>query len=53
MRLLPKPSEITNVLDEYASVKRSRKTRCRGSVYKRIETRLGREDVELQKSNIC
>ncbi len=52
---VPKPSEITQVLDEYVIGQEKAKKVLAVAVhnhYKRIETRLGREDVELQKSNI-
>ena len=52
---VPKPSEITHVLDEYVIGQEKAKKVLAVAVhnhYKRIETRLGREDVELQKSNI-
>jgi ATP-dependent Clp protease ATP-binding subunit ClpX len=52
---VPKPSAITTVLDEYVIGQEKAKKVLAVAVhnhYKRIETRLGREDVELQKSNI-
>jgi len=52
---VPKPSEITKILDEYVIGQEKAKRVLAVAVhnhYKRIETRLGREDVELQKSNI-
>ena len=52
---VPKPSEITQILDEYVIGQEKAKRVLAVAVhnhYKRIETRLGREDVELQKSNI-
>jgi ATP-dependent Clp protease ATP-binding subunit ClpX len=52
---VPKPSAITSVLDEYVIGQEKAKKVLAVAVhnhYKRIETRLGREDVELQKSNI-
>jgi len=52
---VPKPSEIKSVLDEYVIGQDKAKKVLAVAVhnhYKRIETRLGRDDVELQKSNI-
>ena len=52
---LPKPSEIKAVLDEYViGQDRAKKTLAVAvhNHYKRIDSRIGQEDVELQKSNI-
>jgi ATP-dependent Clp protease ATP-binding subunit ClpX len=52
---LPKPSEIKGVLDEYViGQDRAKKTLAVAvhNHYKRIDSRVGQEDVELQKSNI-
>ena len=52
---VPKPSEIKNILDEYVIGQYNAKKVLAVAVhnhYKRIETRFGREDVELKKSNI-
>ncbi len=52
---VPKPSEIKKVLDEYViGQERAKKTLAVAvhNHYKRIETRTGRDEVELQKSNI-
>ncbi|MCB9525658.1 MAG: ATP-dependent Clp protease ATP-binding subunit ClpX [Myxococcales bacterium] len=52
---VPKPSEIKAVLDEYVIGQQKAKKALAVAVhnhYKRIETRVGRDDVELQKSNI-
>ena len=52
---VPKPSEIKNILDEYVICLYNAKKVLAVAVhnhYKRIETRFGREDVELKKSNI-
>ncbi|MCA9561501.1 MAG: AAA family ATPase, partial [Myxococcales bacterium] len=52
---VPKPSEIKRVLDEYVIGQEKAKKTLAVAVhnhYKRIETRVGRDDVELQKSNI-
>ncbi len=52
---VPKPSEIKTVLDDYVIGQDKAKKVLAVAVhnhYKRIETRLGRDDVELQKSNI-
>ena len=52
---LPKPSEIKSVLDEYViGQDRAKKTLAVAvhNHYKRIDSRIGQEDVELQKSNI-
>ncbi len=52
---LPKPVEIKNVLDEYViGQDRAKKTLAVAvhNHYKRIDSRIGQEDVELQKSNI-
>ncbi|MCA9537955.1 MAG: ATP-dependent Clp protease ATP-binding subunit ClpX [Myxococcales bacterium] len=53
--VVPKPSEIKSVLDQYVIGQEKAKKVLAVAVhnhYKRIETRAGREDVELQKSNI-
>ena len=52
---VPKPAEIKGVLDEYViGQDRAKKTLAVAvhNHYKRIESRVGSEDVELQKSNI-
>jgi ATP-dependent Clp protease ATP-binding subunit ClpX len=52
---IPKPAEIKGVLDEYViGQDRAKKTLAVAvhNHYKRIESRVGSEDVELQKSNI-
>jgi ATP-dependent Clp protease ATP-binding subunit ClpX len=52
---VPKPSEIKSVLDEYVIGQDKAKKSLAVAVhnhYKRIETKVGRDDVELQKSNI-
>jgi ATP-dependent Clp protease ATP-binding subunit ClpX len=52
---VPKPSAIKTTLDEYVIGQVKAKKVLAVAVhnhYKRIETRLGRDDVELQKSNI-
>ncbi len=52
---LPKPSEIKAVLDEYViGQDRAKKTLAVAvhNHYKRIDSRVNQEDVELQKSNI-
>lgn len=52
---LPKPSEIKAVLDEYViGQDRAKKTLSVAvhNHYKRIDSRVGQDDVELQKSNI-
>jgi len=52
---IPKPSEIKKVLDEYVIGQERAKKVLSVAVhnhYKRIETRVGMDDVELQKSNI-
>ncbi len=52
---VPKPSAIKTTLDEYVIGQGKAKKVLAVAVhnhYKRIETRLGRDDVELQKSNI-
>ncbi len=52
---LPKPAEIKAVLDEYViGQDRAKKTLAVAvhNHYKRIDSRIGQEDVELQKSNI-
>ncbi|HKP61228.1 MAG TPA: ATP-dependent Clp protease ATP-binding subunit ClpX [Polyangiales bacterium] len=52
---LPKPREIKNVLDEYVIGQERAKKVLAVAVhnhYKRIESRVSSDDVELQKSNI-
>jgi ATP-dependent Clp protease ATP-binding subunit ClpX len=52
---VPKPSEIKKVLDEFVIGQDKAKKTLAVAVhnhYKRIESRVGRDDVELQKSNI-
>src|SRR5689334_19945322 len=52
---VPKPAEIKAILDEYViGQDRAKKTLAVAvhNHYKRIESRVGSEDVELQKSNI-
>jgi ATP-dependent Clp protease ATP-binding subunit ClpX len=52
---IPRPSEIKAILDEYVvGQERAKKTLAVAvhNHYKRIETRLETDDVELQKSNI-
>jgi ATP-dependent Clp protease ATP-binding subunit ClpX len=52
---IPRPSEIKTILDEYVvGQDRAKKTLAVAvhNHYKRIETRLETDDVELQKSNI-
>ncbi|UJR81089.1 ATP-dependent Clp protease ATP-binding subunit ClpX [Sandaracinus amylolyticus] len=52
---LPKPSEIKAVLDEYVIGQERAKKILSVAVhnhYKRIDSRVGQDDVELQKSNI-
>jgi len=52
---LPKPSEIKTILDEYVIGQDRAKKILSVAVhnhYKRIDSRAGNEDVELQKSNI-
>ncbi|HQR28892.1 MAG TPA: ATP-dependent Clp protease ATP-binding subunit ClpX [Anaeromyxobacteraceae bacterium] len=52
---IPRPSEIKTILDEYViGQERAKKTLAVAvhNHYKRIETRLETDDVELQKSNI-
>ncbi len=52
---VPKPSEIKRILDEYVIGQEKAKKILAVAVhnhYKRIEMRVGRDDVELQKSNI-
>ena len=52
---IPKPSEIKSVLDQYVIGQERAKKILAVAVhnhYKRIETRVGMDDVELQKSNI-
>ena len=53
--LVPKPSEIKTVLDEYVIGQETAKKTLAVAVhnhYKRIDSRVGRDEVELQKSNI-
>jgi ATP-dependent Clp protease ATP-binding subunit ClpX len=53
--LVPKPKEIFNFLDQYVvGQERAKKILSVGvhNHYKRIESRSGHDDVELQKSNI-
>ncbi len=52
---LPKPTEIKSILDEYVIGQDRAKKILSVAVhnhYKRIDSRVGSEDVELQKSNI-
>ncbi|MBI5511060.1 MAG: ATP-dependent Clp protease ATP-binding subunit ClpX [Deltaproteobacteria bacterium] len=52
---IPKPSEIKTILDEYVIGQERAKKILSVAVhnhYKRIDTRVGHDDVELQKSNI-
>ena len=52
---IPRPSEIKTILDEYVvGQERAKKTLAVAvhNHYKRIETRINVDDVELQKSNI-
>ncbi|MEL6545663.1 MAG: ATP-dependent Clp protease ATP-binding subunit ClpX [Myxococcota bacterium] len=52
---IPQPSEIKSILDEYVIGQDRAKKVLSVAVhnhYKRIETRVGMDDVELQKSNI-
>jgi ATP-dependent Clp protease ATP-binding subunit ClpX len=52
---IPRPSEIKSILDEYViGQERAKKTLAVAvhNHYKRIETRISVDDVELQKSNI-
>jgi len=52
---LPKPSEIKTILDEYVIGQERAKKILSVAVhnhYKRIDSRAGNDDVELQKSNI-
>ncbi len=52
---LPKPSEIKSILDEYVIGQDRAKKILSVAVhnhYKRIDSRVGSDDVELQKSNI-
>jgi ATP-dependent Clp protease ATP-binding subunit ClpX len=52
---IPKPSEIKTILDQYVIGQERAKKILSVAVhnhYKRIETRVGMDDVELQKSNI-
>ncbi len=53
--MIPKPSEIKNVLDQYVIGQERAKKVLSVAVhnhYKRIELKLDKNDVELQKSNI-
>jgi len=52
---VPKPSEIKRTLDEYVIGQATAKKTLAVAVhnhYKRVASRIGRDDVELQKSNI-
>jgi ATP-dependent Clp protease ATP-binding subunit ClpX len=52
---LPKPAEIKNILDEYVIGQERAKKILSVAVhnhYKRIDSKVGADDVELQKSNI-
>ena len=52
---IPRPSEIKDILDEYVIGQERAKKILSVAVhnhYKRIDTRVGMDDVELQKSNI-
>ena len=52
---IPRPSEIKNILDEYVvGQERAKKTLAVAvhNHYKRIESRVNLDDIELQKSNI-
>jgi ATP-dependent Clp protease ATP-binding subunit ClpX len=52
---IPKPSEIKDILDQYVIGQQRAKKILAVAVhnhYKRIDTRVGMDDVELQKSNI-
>lgn len=54
-KAIPKPSEIKSTLDQYVIGQERAKKILAVAVhnhYKRIETRVGMDDVELQKSNI-
>ncbi len=54
-QVIPKPSEIKNILDQYVIGQERAKKVLAVAVhnhYKRIDTRVGMDDVELQKSNI-
>ncbi|MBN1962669.1 MAG: ATP-dependent Clp protease ATP-binding subunit ClpX [Deltaproteobacteria bacterium] len=54
-QVIPKPSEIKKILDQYVIGQERAKKILAVAVhnhYKRIETRIGMDDVELQKSNI-
>ena len=54
-KTIPKPSEIKSTLDQYVIGQERAKKILAVAVhnhYKRIETRVGMDDVELQKSNI-
>ncbi len=53
---IPRPSEIKDILDEYViGQERAKKTLAVAvhNHYKRIETRISVDDVELQKSNLA
>src|SRR5678809_525657 len=55
LRSLPKPADIKNVLDEYVIGQERAKKILAVAVhnhYKRIDAKVGADDVELQKSNI-
>src|SRR5881296_3358101 len=55
IRSLPKPAEIKNILDEYVVGQERAKKILSVAVhnhYKRIESKVSMDDVELQKSNI-
>src|SRR5438093_4061449 len=52
---IPKPSEIKNILDEYVIGQERAKKVLAVAVhnhYKRIDSRVAMDDVEIQKSNI-
>src|SRR6187397_633152 len=52
---IPRPSEIKNILDEYVIEQKRAKKVLAVAVhnhYKRIESKVAMDDVELQKSNI-
>src|ERR1700694_1180451 len=52
---IPRPSEIKIILDEYVAGKGAAKKLLSGAVpnhYKRMESKVSMDDVELQKSNI-
>lgn len=54
-QVIPRPSEIKKILDEYVIGQERAKKILSVAVhnhYKRIDSRLGMDDVELQKSNI-